>query len=56
MAMTDEFEVKSEMKVDTKSETEQDLENAGDKIKAGAKALVKKIADPNRDLENCRSK
>lgn len=32
--MTDEFEVKSKTKheVDTKSDTEQDLENAGDKI------------------------
>ena len=52
--MTDEFEVKS--KVDTESNIEQDLENVGAKIKAGAKAVAKKIADPNRDLENCRSK
>ncbi|MDX1373841.1 MAG: hypothetical protein R3321_15305 [Nitrososphaeraceae archaeon] len=28
-----------------------DLENAGDKIKAGAKAVGKKIEDPDRDLE-----
>ena len=46
--MTTEFEVKA--KVDTKSNTEQDLENAGDKIKAGAKAVANKIKDPNRDL------
>ena len=48
--MTDEVEIKSETKVDRKGETEQDLENAGDKIKAGAKALGKKIEDPDRDL------
>jgi hypothetical protein len=48
--MTDEFEVKSKTKVDTKGETEQHLENAGDKIKAGAKALGKKIGDPDKDL------
>jgi hypothetical protein len=52
--MVNEFAVKS--KVDTKSNIEQDLENAGDKIKAGAKAVANKIADPNKDLENCRSK
>ena len=33
--MTDEFEVKS--KVDTKSDTEEDLESAGDKIKLAQK-------------------
>jgi hypothetical protein len=48
--MTDEVEIKSETKVDRKSETEQDLESAGDKIKAGAKALGKQIDDPDRDL------
>lgn len=52
--MTNEFEVKA--KVDSKSDTEQYLKNAGDKIKAGTIALGKKIADPNKDLENCRSK
>jgi hypothetical protein len=46
--MTTEFGVKA--KVDSKSDTEQDLEIAGDKIKAGAKALANKIKDPNRDL------
>ncbi|MEP6576457.1 MAG: hypothetical protein ABJB85_08530 [Nitrososphaerota archaeon] len=52
--MINEFEVKS--KVDKKSNIGQDLENVGDKIKAGAKTVANKIADPNRDLENCRSK
>jgi hypothetical protein len=45
--MTNEFEIKA--KVDTKSDTEQDLKNAGDKIKAGTIALGKKIADPNKE-------
>jgi hypothetical protein len=48
--MTDEVEVKSETKVDTKGETEQGLENLGDKVKAGAKSVGKKIEDPDRDL------
>ncbi len=52
--MVNEFAVKA--KADTKSNTEQYLENAGDKIKAGVKALGKKIADPDEDLENCRSR
>ena len=36
--------------VDTKSEAEQDLEDAGDKIKAGARAMGAKMDDPDRDL------
>jgi len=48
--MTDEVEIKSETKVERKGETEQNLENARDKIKAGGKALGKKIDDPDRDL------
>jgi hypothetical protein len=36
--------------VDTKSEAEQDLEDAGDKIKAGAKAMGAKMDDPDRDM------
>jgi hypothetical protein len=36
--------------VDTKSEAERDLGDAGDKIKAGAKAMGAKIEDPDRDL------
>lgn len=49
--MTD-VEVKKETtyKVDRKSEPERDLEDAGDKIKAGARALGKKAEDPDRDL------
>lgn len=51
--MVEEFEVKKkvEYKVDRKSETERDLEDAGDKMKAGAKAMGNKLADPDRDLE-----
>ncbi len=51
---TDEYgnvkkeEVKRE--VDTKSEAKQDLGDAGDKIKAGAKAMGSKIEDPDRDI------
>jgi hypothetical protein len=50
---TDEYgnvrkeEVKRE--VDTKSEVKQDLEDAGDKMKAGAKAMGSKMEDPDRD-------
>jgi len=29
----------------------EELENAGDKVKAGAKAVGNKLADPDRDLE-----
>ncbi len=51
---TDEYgnvrkeEVKRE--VDTKSEAEQDLEDAGDKMKAGARAMGAKMEDPDRDV------
>lgn len=51
---TDEYgnvskeEVKRE--VDTKSEAKQDLEDAGDKMKAGAKAMGAKMEDPDRDM------
>lgn len=36
--------------VDTKSEAKQDLEDAGDKMKAGAKAMGAKMEDPDRDI------
>jgi hypothetical protein len=36
--------------VDTKSEAKRDLEDAGDKLKAGAKAMGAKMDDPDRDL------
>ena len=41
-------EVKRE--VNTKSEAKQDMEDAGDKMKAGAKAMGAKIKDPDRDM------
>jgi hypothetical protein len=51
---TDEYgNVKKEevsREVDTKSEAERDLGDAGDKIKAGAKAMGAKMEDPDRDL------
>ncbi len=50
IVMTNEFEVKSKAKVDTKGGTQRDLETAGEKIKAGAKAAVSKIKNTNRDL------
>jgi hypothetical protein len=43
-----EEEVKRE--VDTKSEVKQDMEDAGDKMKAGAKAMGAKMEDPDRDI------
>ena len=48
--MTNESEVKSKTKVDTKGDTQKDLETAGDKVKSGAKAVVSKIKNTNRDL------
>jgi hypothetical protein len=35
-----------------KTVTEEKLEDAGDKVKAGAKAFGKKVADPDKDLES----
>ncbi len=35
----------------SESEARRGVEDAGDKIKAGAKAIGKKAEDPNRDLE-----
>jgi hypothetical protein len=51
--MTDEYEIKKkvEYSVDTKTETERDLEDASDKLQAGAKAVANKVSDPDRDLE-----
>jgi hypothetical protein len=34
----------------SESGARRDVEDAGDKIKAGAKAIGKKAEDPNRDL------
>jgi hypothetical protein len=36
--------------VGTKSEAERDLKDAGDKMKAGAKAMGAKMEDPDRDM------
>jgi hypothetical protein len=41
-------EVKRE--VDTKSDAERDLEDVGDKMKAGAKAMGARMKDPDRDM------
>jgi len=49
--MTDEYESETKFKVEKKSETGQDLEDAGDKIKAGAKAVANKVKDPDKDLD-----
>ena len=50
--MTDEYEVKKkvEYEVDRKSEAERDMEDAGDKMKAGAKAAANKLSDPDKDM------
>jgi hypothetical protein len=48
--MADDYEVKSKVEVNRKSDAERDLEDVGDKLKAGAKAVGNKIKDPDRDL------
>lgn len=55
--MTD-VEITKETKyvANTKSEGEKDLESASNKIKAGAKAVVNKIKDPDKDLETEQQK
>ena len=48
-----DYEIKKETEFeDTKTDTEEELEDAGDKVEAGAKAFVKKVADPDKDLES----
>jgi hypothetical protein len=50
--MTDyEVKKKVEYSVDRKTEAERDIEDASDKVKAGAKAMANKVSDPDRDLE-----
>jgi hypothetical protein len=49
--MSDIEEEKVEYKVKKKSDRDSDLGDAGDKVKAGAKAMGKKLGDPDRDLE-----
>ena len=48
-----EYKIKSktEFKVG-ENDTKDELEDAGDKIEAAAKAFGKKVADPDRDLES----
>ena len=43
-------EEKVEYKVEKKSGAEHDIANAADKVKAGAKAMGKKVTYPDRDL------
>lgn len=43
-------EEKVEYKVEKKSGAKHDIANAADKVKAGAKAMGKKVTDPDRDL------
>ena len=51
ITMTDyEIKKKTTFEVDRKSEAEKDLEDAADKVQAGAKAVANKIRDPNKDL------
>jgi hypothetical protein len=50
IAMSD-IEEKVEYKVERKSDRDRDLGDLGDKVKAGAKAMGKKVSDPDRDLE-----
>ena len=51
--MVEDYEVKKkvEYSVERKTEAERDLEDAADKVKAGAKAVANKLSDPGRDLE-----
>lgn len=51
--MADEyiFKKKVEYDIDRKGEAERDLEDASDKVQAAAKAVSKKVVDPDRDLE-----
>lgn len=52
MTMTDiEVEKKVEFKVDKKTEAERDMEDAADKVRAGAKAVGNKIREPDKDLD-----
>ena len=48
-----DFKIKNKTEFEVgKNDTEEQLEDAADKVKAGAKALGKKVADPDRDLES----
>jgi hypothetical protein len=43
-------EMKVEYKAERKTGAEDNFDNAADKAKAGAKAMGKKVTDPDRDL------
>ena len=45
-----DVEEKVEYKVERKSDAADDTESAADKMKAGAKAMGKKVTNPDRDL------
>ncbi|MDQ3851666.1 MAG: hypothetical protein M3251_04690 [Thermoproteota archaeon] len=45
-----DVEEKVEYKVEKKTGAEHDIDKAADKVKAGAKAMGKKVTDPDRDL------
>jgi hypothetical protein len=48
-----DFKIKNKTEFEVgKKDTEEELEDAGDKVKAGAKAFAKKVADPDKDLES----
>ncbi len=48
--MVDVEEKKVEYKVERKSGATHDMDDAAEKVKAGAKAMGKKVSDPDRDL------
>ena len=41
----------AEYELRKKGELEMDLEDASDKVQAGAKAVVNKVKDPSKDLD-----
>lgn len=41
----------AEYEIRKKGDLEKNLENASDKVQAAAKAVVKKVEDPSKDLE-----
>lgn len=41
----------TEYEIRKKGDIEKNLENAADKVQAGAKAVVNKVKDPNKDLD-----
>jgi len=48
-----DYKIKKETEFEVgKTDTEEELEDAGHKIEAGAKAFGKKVADPDKDLES----